>query len=198
MFQARCRDRTAKLAKMKNLSDRTRFNELSDCASSLDFHLSKAGVSMRVSKFHLDIAAVALLVAAVARGADAPPRNGGSTNDSQAPLAEIVVTAQKRTENVQNVPSAVSVLAGPDLEKFQALQLTDYGAYVAGLQVDSGGSPGQTQIALRGIDANGGGATVGTYIDDTPRFWCICGQQSHTRPPKRFGSLSSATKNGLK
>jgi iron complex outermembrane recepter protein len=123
---------------------------------------------MRVSKLHLDIAAVALLVAAVTRGADAPPRSGGSTNDSQAPLAEIVVTAQKRTENVQNVPSAVSVLAGRDLEKFQALQLTDYGAYVAGLQVDSGGSPGQTQITLRGIDANGGGATVGAYIDDTP------------------------------
>lgn len=96
---------------------------------------------------------------AAASGAEVSPEGG---------LAEVVVTAQKRGENLQDIPAAVSALQGTDLERLSALQLTDYASYVAGLQVDSGGSPGQTQITLRGIDANGGGATVGTYIDDTP------------------------------
>jgi outer membrane receptor protein involved in Fe transport len=93
--------------------------------------------------------------------------NAAEINGQEA-LAEVIVTAQKRSENLQNIPAAVSVLQGADLEQLMALQLTDYATHVAGLQVDSGGSPGQTQITLRGIDANGGGSTVGTYIDDTP------------------------------
>jgi len=123
---------------------------------------------MCTRKVHSNIMIAAALLAAATHAADAPQK-GDNANNSDAPaLTEIVVTAQKRAESVQNVPSAVSVLSGAELERLQALQLTDYAAYVAGLQVDSSGSPGQTQITLRGIDANGGGATVGTYIDDTP------------------------------
>lgn len=80
----------------------------------------------------------------------------------------IIVTAQKREENVQNVPSSISVLGSEQIEKFQARQLSDFAAYVPGFQVDSGGSPGQAIVTLRGIGPVGPGQTVGTYIDDTP------------------------------
>lgn len=83
---------------------------------------------------------------------------------------EIVVTAQKRAENVQDVPASVSVVGAAQLENLHVTQLTDIAAYVPGFQVDSGGSPGQTTINLRGISAVGGDqtSTVGTYLDDTP------------------------------
>ena len=111
------------------------------------------------------VAPAALLIAASVRAADVP--ESGPVADSLH-LEEVVVTAEKRTESVRDVPAAISVLRGADLDKLQATDLVDYASYVAGLQVDSGGTPGQTQISLRGIDSNGGGVTVGTYIDDTP------------------------------
>ncbi len=114
------------------------------------------------------IAPAALLIAASVRAADVPESGQLTAGRGPAQLEEVVVTAQKRTENLQDVPAAISVLRGADLDKLQATDLVDYAAYVAGLQVDSGGTPGQTQITLRGIDSNGSGVTVGTYIDDTP------------------------------
>jgi outer membrane receptor protein involved in Fe transport len=113
---------------------------------------------------------VAMLTTAIpiARAAQTTVTADSTGGTDRHVLSEVLVTAEKRTESVQNVPAAVSVVGGAELENLQAVQLTDYASYVSGLQVDSGGTPGQTQITLRGIDANGGGATVGTYIDDSP------------------------------
>src|SRR5207249_10609729 len=44
----------------------------------------------------------------------------------------------------------------------------DYAPYIAGFKVKSGGSPGQTVISLRGLADITSGATVATYIDETP------------------------------
>lgn len=80
----------------------------------------------------------------------------------------IIVTANKREQNVRDVPSSISVLGEEQLEELHATQLTDFAAYVPGLQVDSGGTPGQTMISLRGIAAIAPGATVASYIDQLP------------------------------
>lgn len=81
---------------------------------------------------------------------------------------DIVVTAQKRSENIQTVPQSVTAVSGESLADTHVTSLTDIGAYVPGLQVDSAGSPGQTMISIRGVAPVGPGATVSTYIDDTP------------------------------
>jgi outer membrane receptor protein involved in Fe transport len=83
-------------------------------------------------------------------------------------LEEITVTAQKRTENLQDVPATVSVIGADALSELHATQLTDIGAYIPGLQVDSNGTPGQTILSIRGISPISANATVGSYIDDTP------------------------------
>lgn len=94
----------------------------------------------------------------------------GSTNvwAAEDTIAEIIVTAQKRSENLQDVPASVSVLGEQKLARLHATQLTDYAAYMPGINIGSGGSPGQTSITLRGIAPVGPGSVVGTYIDDTP------------------------------
>lgn len=81
---------------------------------------------------------------------------------------EIVVTAQKRTEKLLEVPASVSVIGAEALQNQGAKSLQDFGAYVPGLQIDSLGTPGQTMITLRGVAPVGSGTTVGTYIDDAP------------------------------
>lgn len=85
------------------------------------------------------------------------------------PFAEtITVTANKRLEDVREVAASVSVIDEDQLENLSADQLTDFAAYVPGLQVTSDGTPGQTTITLRGIAPISSGATVATYVGEAP------------------------------
>jgi iron complex outermembrane recepter protein len=83
-------------------------------------------------------------------------------------LETIIVTAQKRSEDIQQVPVSITVLDSKTLQELGATQLSDYAGYIPGLQLQSDGSPGRTIISLRGIGPLGSSATVAAYIDDTP------------------------------
>ncbi|BBB09050.1 TonB-dependent receptor [Sphingopyxis sp. EG6] len=106
-------------------------------------------------------------IVALAVATSAQAQEGVDPTD-RAVGGEIVVTAQKREQRLTDVPSAISVVGAEDLEQFQAASLTDIAAKVPGLQVDSGGTPGQATVTLRGIAALGASTTVGTYIDEAP------------------------------
>lgn len=84
-------------------------------------------------------------------------------------IEEVVVTAQKREEALQDVPASISVLSGDQVENLSLNSLADFATYVPGFSVNSGGSPGLARLTLRGIQTGGGGAAlVGMYIDDAP------------------------------
>jgi len=87
---------------------------------------------------------------------------------SAAPGDEIVVTAQKREQNLQDVPISISVVSGDEMQEQGAASLTDYAGYVPGLQVTTTGTPGQTTITLRGVAPLTASQTVGIYLDDAP------------------------------
>jgi outer membrane receptor protein involved in Fe transport len=88
--------------------------------------------------------------------------------DAQPTLAEVVVTATKRSENVQDVPVSVSVQSGQTLLDRGQSQLADYASYIPGFIVSNEGSPGLTAVTLRGISTITSTSAVGTYLDDTP------------------------------
>src|SRR4249919_1234833 len=92
--------------------------------------------------------------------------------DQQAATAQeldvVTVTANKRTENIREVATAVTKLSDTQLENINATQMSDYANYVPGLQVQDSGSPGQTQVSMRGIAPLSSGSTVGTYVDEAP------------------------------
>src|SRR5581483_4280168 len=96
---------------------------------------------------HLRIRVALGMACAVAIG----ERDALAATSDTTTLEEIIVTAEKRTESLQNVPATVSVVSSDAINALHATQLTDIGAYVAGLQVDSAGAPGQTTLSLRGI-----------------------------------------------
>ena len=91
-----------------------------------------------------------------------------SKQEASTTLETIVVSAQKRSEDVQKVPVSVSVVGGEQLEQMHATQLSDYVGYAAGVQMVTAGTPGTGQIAVRGITSLGTNSTVSTYIDETP------------------------------
>jgi outer membrane receptor protein involved in Fe transport len=84
-----------------------------------------------------------------------------------APLEEIVVTAQKRSEVLAKVPLSISVLTGDALERQQADNFLDFAPMVPGLSLTSG-TNGVTRLTLRGVNTGGVATTVGVYVDDVP------------------------------
>jgi outer membrane receptor protein involved in Fe transport len=86
-------------------------------------------------------------------------------------LEEIIVTAQKRSENLLDVPTSVSAIGGERLESLQVNSLSNLANYVPGLSVTDGGAPGTRLIEIRGLSTTyypTSGPLVGTYIDDLP------------------------------
>jgi outer membrane receptor protein involved in Fe transport len=85
----------------------------------------------------------------------------------QVALGEIVVTAQKREERLQDVPLSITALSDQTIERMGIQSLADIGRSVPGLNVVTVG-PGQNEIIIRGISSAGGIPTTGFYLDDTP------------------------------
>jgi iron complex outermembrane receptor protein len=88
--------------------------------------------------------------------------------DNASTLGTIMVTAEKRSEDIQQVPMSVGVIDESQLENLHATQLSDYAGYIPGFTVVNGGSPGQAMLGLRGVTPLSAGSTVATYIDETP------------------------------
>lgn len=107
-------------------------------------------------------------------GPGAPPAAPGADLARETPPLtsagdEIVVTAQRRTEPLRQVPQSASVLMGRELSRGGLQSLQDIASRVPGLTIDSAGGVGQQQITLRGITTGSDVApTVATYIDDVP------------------------------
>ncbi len=95
-------------------------------------------------------------------------------------LEEVVVTAQKRTENLQDVPISIEVLDNKKLDQLNIVNLDDYVkyspsvSYVRGQGQGGNGQPGSSHIYMRGVVSGGDGnhsgsqPSVGTYLDEQP------------------------------
>lgn len=91
-------------------------------------------------------------------------------DDVSKPVAfreEVVVTAQKRTEAIADIPASVTVVSGLLLEQQRVDDFQDLVSLVPGLSVTTT-RPGSTRVTLRGVNTNGVASTVGVYFDDVP------------------------------
>jgi iron complex outermembrane recepter protein len=92
--------------------------------------------------------------------ADVPPQPPTSV-DAETPakgLQEVVVTAQKRSERLQDVPIAVSAVSGDQLESAGITNTMQLAEVVPGLQISSNG--GNFEPRLRGIGSTATGPGV--------------------------------------
>jgi|TARA_B100001093_G_scaffold11417_3_gene10579 outer membrane receptor protein involved in Fe transport len=88
-------------------------------------------------------------------------------------IEEVIVSAQKKSENLQNVPISVTTLSSDELD---ALNIKDFADYVLQLPAASAVQrrPGQGQIFMRGISDGGNvnqslqGPAVAIYLDESP------------------------------
>lgn len=86
-----------------------------------------------------------------------------------AELEEVIVTAQRKTESLQEVPVAVSAISQDTLEKTDTHDLSGIALQIPGLTFSSF-SPGQNIVSLRGAASNDDGAgtdgSVAVFVDD--------------------------------
>ncbi len=95
-------------------------------------------------------------------------------------LEEVVVTAQKRSENMQSVPVAIIALGEEKLEELHVTNLDDYVKYLPSVSYSRGqgqggnGQPGSSHVYMRGVvsganeNHSGSQPSVGTYLDEQP------------------------------
>lgn len=100
------------------------------------------------------------------RPAESPDGPGASKEASGPKLEEIIVTANKRAESTLDVAGSVQVVTSEQLDKISATKLSDYAAFIPGLQIQPSQWAGQQTIILRGIAPQQSAPTVTTYIDD--------------------------------
>jgi iron complex outermembrane receptor protein len=116
-------------------------------------------------------AAVLLMVLPFAASAQTPsPSNPTDDEISE----EIVVSAQKRTTTLQEVPFSVAAVTNEDIKRSGATNIVDIARNIPGLYITDLG-PGQSQVAIRGISAGqvvrdqpGVKESVGIYLDESP------------------------------
>jgi iron complex outermembrane receptor protein len=97
-------------------------------------------------------------------------------------LEEIVVTAQKRSETLQEVPLAVSAVTGQQLDNLGATDFSDYYRQVPGLEAIDRGD-GQKKYILRGLNSESAPSLapiVQQYLDEFP-LTLVSGAQSDLR-----------------
>ncbi|HEU4531492.1 MAG TPA: TonB-dependent receptor [Steroidobacteraceae bacterium] len=88
-------------------------------------------------------------------------------------LGEVLVTAQKRTENLQDVPLSIQAFGTEQLEELNIVDFADYVKYLPSVSYTSFG-PGFSVAYFRGVASgennnhSGPQPTVGMYLDEMP------------------------------
>ncbi|MBN8502245.1 MAG: TonB-dependent receptor, partial [Sphingomonadales bacterium] len=107
------------------------------------------------------------LIAMPALAQDAAPAD-------EADDTEIVVTAQKRSESLQNVPISIQAIGTQKLDQLNISNFSGYAQQLPSVTFQGTGTPGVNVIYMRGVASGGDGnhsgslPSVGVYLDEQP------------------------------
>jgi iron complex outermembrane receptor protein len=120
------------------------------------------------SAFALSLALSAAPFSARAADASAPTAQAGAGDT----LEEVVVTANKRAENLQSVPLAVSAIDESTLQASGVTQFGDLGKVASSLIVRPAEHPANSNVSLRGVGTFAFGigveSSVAVLVDEVP------------------------------
>ena len=115
----------------------------------------------------------AALLPALVAGLSAGGVQAQGGSEQEYVVEEVLVTARKRSETLQDVPFSIAAMTESRLKNTGATNLESMAANVAGISIQNLG-PGQSQIAIRGVSAGqivrdqpGVKEQVGVYMDES-------------------------------
>lgn len=115
--------------------------------------------------------------------------------DDPPPSTDIVVTATKRSEHIQDVPISIQALGEGLLDERQVQSFDDYAKLLPSVSFQSFG-PSQSQIYFRGVTSGGDGLhggsapASGLYLDEIPLTTIANNVDLHVYDVERVEALS--------
>ena len=119
--------------------------------------------------------AVAAILGGASVTAAAQEQASGTETTASEGITEVIVTAQRRSEKMQDVPISMQALTGQTLQQLNVTTFDDYLKYLPNVTSASNG-PGQNEVFMRGLSAGsqasqGSGSTglwpnVAIYLDN--------------------------------
>ena len=92
-----------------------------------------------------------------------------SSKTTRAYIAEeIIVTATRRKETLQEVGVAITSINPDHFTDVGLSSLAEIIAYIPGINFIADGQPGVGNLNMRGVTQEGGSPIVGIYVDDIP------------------------------
>ena len=138
-----------------------------DARAALKLLLQGTGIVIASDDGH--IISLRLLDTSLTRASSRPEAVGGPE------LEEVVVTATRRAERIQDVPITIQVLTAETLKQLSVTTFNDYVKYLPNVTAPSNG-PGQSNIFMRGLSTGAVGSqatgtdgefpNVAVYLDD--------------------------------
>jgi len=110
-------------------------------------------------------------------------------------LEEIIVTAEKRTQNLQDVPASIQAIGNKELTELHIEDFTDYMMMIPSASIQELG-PGNNRVFMRGIAAgdypnhSASLPSVGTYLDDQPLTTILGAIDVHVYDIERVEALA--------
>jgi len=101
-----------------------------------------------------------------AQAQQAQPEESTGARKSGDQIEQVIVTSQKRREDVEKIPLSVSVLSADNLKDDHITDFTDLARNVPNLSFSSQAGGGLSTLEIRGISTQAGSATVGVYLDE--------------------------------
>lgn len=103
----------------------------------------------------------------------------GYATAQESSLEEVIVTATRRSQSLQDIPINITALNSTMIERNRITNLTDIARVVPGMTVVDQGPRSSNVLTVRGLNvssitatdgSNDGGDTVGTYVGEIPLF----------------------------
>jgi iron complex outermembrane recepter protein len=130
---------------------------------------------------HLTARSVRILAAVIGP----PPQEPTAKTPAPDELQEVIVTANRREENLQNVPMMIQVLTGETLAKLNATTFDDFVKYLPAVTAHGVG-PGQNNIYVRGLATGESGIQSSGVLGTFPNVAVYLDEQSAQLPNRNL------------
>jgi len=124
-------------------------------------------------------------IATILSGSAVGAANAESPADTSGQLEPITVTAQRRVENLQNVPITIQVLTADTLTQLNATTIGDVLKYLPNVTM-AGAAPGQGNIYMRGLATTTGGIQAAGALSSFPNVAVYLDEQSGQGPERNL------------
>jgi outer membrane receptor protein involved in Fe transport len=104
-----------------------------------------------------------------------------AADESASGLAEIIVTAQRRSENLQSVPISIQAITGEAIAQMNVATFDDYVKFLPNVTTASFG-PGQGEIYMRGLSLGTQGPQGNGVLGNFPNVAVYVDEQSSMLP----------------